>query len=195
MLPDLTPSPAGAAQYLWSAGARNVIVNGWVAHLVGGKQGVLVNVTITDRPVRCCLASPAPTKASTNYKGVGCLLTVASPPHRTTGEFPSMTLEERMHVTELARAHWPGVIINNVSSTAVLDARRLLEHSCQSFPTAQVGAASPARCMRCQLSDVTASKWHAVEHKWSCQRGFGTGKGLPTREVPLHAQCREGRPP
>ena len=63
-------------------------------------------------------------------------------PYRTTGEFPSMTMEERMHVTDLAREHWPGVIINNVSATAVLDARRLLEHSCQTSPNSKVSGSA-----------------------------------------------------
>ena len=49
-----------------------------------------------------------------------------------------MTLEERMHVTELARAHWRGAIVNNVSTTAVLDAHRLLAHSREPVATAQV---------------------------------------------------------
>lgn len=49
-----------------------------------------------------------------------------------------MTLEERMHATELARAHWQGAIINNVSATAVLDAHRLLAHTREPVATAQV---------------------------------------------------------
>ena len=49
-----------------------------------------------------------------------------------------MTLEERMHVTELARAHWQGTIINNVSATAALDAIKLLGHSREPIVTTQV---------------------------------------------------------
>jgi hypothetical protein len=79
------------------------------------------------------------------------------------------------------------VIINNVSANAVLDARRLLEHSCQSFPTAQVGgkARTPsATCMpvgSCgQLSHVSlfsllrlalSVSWHAAKLRWCSHSG------------------------
>lgn len=58
-----------------------------------------------------------------------------------------------MHATEVARAHWPGTIINNVSATAVLDAQRLLAHSLQPVPTAQVSSAATAwQQSTCMLS-------------------------------------------
>ena len=40
-----------------------------------------------------------------------------------------MSMAERMHVTELAREHFPGIIINNVSSASFVDALRYLHHS------------------------------------------------------------------
>ncbi|CAL8464129.1 g3664 [Coccomyxa elongata] len=49
----------------------------------------------------------------------------------TTAEFSSMTMEERVRVTELARAHWPGIIVNNVSAASYHDAQALLQHSQQ----------------------------------------------------------------
>lgn len=48
---------------------------------------------------------------------------------RTTGEFTSMTMEERMRVTELTRANWPGIMLNNVSAASYHDAQTLLAHS------------------------------------------------------------------
>ena len=42
-----------------------------------------------------------------------------------------MSMEERMHVTELCRKHWPGVIVNNVSSTSYADVRMYVNHSQQ----------------------------------------------------------------
>ncbi|EIE24797.1 aldolase [Coccomyxa subellipsoidea C-169] len=55
----------------------------------------------------------------------------------TTGEFTSMTMEERMHITELARAHWPGIMVNNVSAASYQDALALLEHSQQPIAGAE----------------------------------------------------------
>ncbi|MGR9087062.1 MAG: dihydrodipicolinate synthase family protein [Gammaproteobacteria bacterium] len=43
----------------------------------------------------------------------------------TTGEFPSLTLDERQAVVEFVRAHFTGAVINNASSTCIDDARRL----------------------------------------------------------------------
>ena len=40
-----------------------------------------------------------------------------------------MSMAERMHVTELAREHFPGIIINNVSAASFLDALQYLQHS------------------------------------------------------------------
>ena len=40
-----------------------------------------------------------------------------------------MTMEERMRVTELARANWPGIMLNNVSAASYHDAQTLLAHS------------------------------------------------------------------
>jgi len=40
-----------------------------------------------------------------------------------------MSMVERMHVTELCREHWPGTIINNVSSSSHVDALQYLHHS------------------------------------------------------------------
>ena len=49
-----------------------------------------------------------------------------------------MSMEERMRVTELARAHWPGIIVNNVSAAAYQDAQALLHHSQQPMTGLQV---------------------------------------------------------
>ena len=86
-----------------------------------------------------------------------------------------MTLEERMHVTELARAHWQGTIINNVSTTAVLDAMKLLAHSREPVATSQVWPPSvqqqPHRVGRCmdllpgeyaQCSSFLLTWWHGL---------------------------------
>jgi 4-hydroxy-tetrahydrodipicolinate synthase len=53
----------------------------------------------------------------------------------TTGEFPSMTLDERKHVAEVCRAHWPGTVLLGVSATAVPDALDLLDHAQQRMQT------------------------------------------------------------
>ena len=42
-----------------------------------------------------------------------------------------MTMEERMHVTELCREHWPGTIVNNVSSASHADVHKYVDHSQQ----------------------------------------------------------------
>lgn len=44
----------------------------------------------------------------------------------TTGEFPSLTRNERQQVVEFVKQHFPGTIINNVSATCVDDVRELL---------------------------------------------------------------------
>lgn len=44
----------------------------------------------------------------------------------TTGEFPSLTLNERQQLVEFVRDHFPGTIINNVSSTCIDDVRDLI---------------------------------------------------------------------
>jgi len=44
----------------------------------------------------------------------------------TTGEFPSMTLNERQKVVEFVRQNFQGTIINNVSATCVSDVRDLI---------------------------------------------------------------------
>ena len=50
---------------------------------------------------------------------------------RSTGEFPSMTLDEREQVAEVARATWPGRQIVNISTCNVTDSLRLLRHAMQ----------------------------------------------------------------
>ena len=42
-----------------------------------------------------------------------------------------MSMEERMHVTELCRKHWPGILINNVSSASHVDVLKYDTHSQQ----------------------------------------------------------------
>jgi len=44
----------------------------------------------------------------------------------TTGEFPSLTLNERQKVVEFVRKNFQGTIINNVSATCVSDVRDLI---------------------------------------------------------------------
>jgi len=44
----------------------------------------------------------------------------------TTGEFPSLTLNERQKVVEFVRQNFQGTIINNVSATCVSDVRDLI---------------------------------------------------------------------
>jgi dihydrodipicolinate synthase/N-acetylneuraminate lyase len=44
----------------------------------------------------------------------------------TTGEFPSLTLNERQKVIEFVRENFQGTIINNVSATSVIDVRDLI---------------------------------------------------------------------
>ena len=44
----------------------------------------------------------------------------------TTGEFPSLTINERQQVVEFVRENFNGTIVNNVSSTCVSDVRDLI---------------------------------------------------------------------
>jgi dihydrodipicolinate synthase/N-acetylneuraminate lyase len=44
----------------------------------------------------------------------------------TTGEFPSLTLDERQEIVEFVRRHFEGTLVNNVSSTCVQDVKKLL---------------------------------------------------------------------
>lgn len=44
----------------------------------------------------------------------------------TTGEFPSLTLEERQQVVDFTRRHFEGILINNVSSTCIDDVKKLI---------------------------------------------------------------------
>ena len=44
----------------------------------------------------------------------------------TTGEFPSMTINERQQVVECVRDNFEGTIINNVSATCISDVRNLI---------------------------------------------------------------------
>ena len=48
---------------------------------------------------------------------------------RTTAEFASMSMAERINVTELTRQYWPGTIINNISAASHVDALQYLRHS------------------------------------------------------------------
>lgn len=45
----------------------------------------------------------------------------------TTGEFPSLTLEERQEVIEFVKNNFHGTIINNVSSTCIGDVKNLVQ--------------------------------------------------------------------
>lgn len=47
----------------------------------------------------------------------------------TTGEFPSLDLDERRRLYETARAHFAGVIVNNISSANAREANALARHS------------------------------------------------------------------
>lgn len=47
----------------------------------------------------------------------------------TTGEFCSMTLEERMSVLECCRQRFPGTIVNNVSACCLADVEQLIRSS------------------------------------------------------------------
>jgi 4-hydroxy-tetrahydrodipicolinate synthase len=47
----------------------------------------------------------------------------------TTGEFPSLTIDERKHILELTRACFPGQVIAHVSACAVSQVRDLLVHA------------------------------------------------------------------
>lgn len=49
----------------------------------------------------------------------------------TTGEFPSLTTDERKHVLEVTRASFPGQVIAHVSACAVFEVRDLLVHACK----------------------------------------------------------------
>lgn len=69
----------------------------------------------------------------------------------STGEFPSMTLDEREEVAELARSAWPGRQIVNVSTCNISDTLRLLRHSQQTKQHLKVAIkssphASPKSC-------------------------------------------------
>lgn len=44
----------------------------------------------------------------------------------TTGEFPSLTLDERQEIVEFVRRHFEGTLVNNVSSTCVDDVKKLI---------------------------------------------------------------------
>lgn len=47
----------------------------------------------------------------------------------STGEFPSLTLQERMQLLEAARQGFPGRIVAHISTTCVSDSRELLGHA------------------------------------------------------------------
>ena len=53
-----------------------------------------------------------------------------------------MSMEERMHVTELCREHWPGVIVNNISSASHADVLRYVDHSQRLVKEVGVGCTS-----------------------------------------------------
>lgn len=57
-------------------------------------------------------------------KGVSNIIT-----NGTTGEFPSLTTEERMALTGFCRRDFNGTIINNVSSCSARECKRLMNHS------------------------------------------------------------------
>lgn len=47
----------------------------------------------------------------------------------TTGEFSSLSLEERMALTEFCRSNFDGTVINNISSCSTRECKRLMSHS------------------------------------------------------------------
>lgn len=57
-----------------------------------------------------------------------------------------MSTTERKAALEAAREAWPGVLMNNVSSTCLADVMELLRHSHQQSQTAEVGASSSMCC-------------------------------------------------
>lgn len=56
----------------------------------------------------------------------------------TTGEFPSMTLDERNTVLEFCRGHFPGKLIANVSATCFKDCMSLVNTACGGFADAAI---------------------------------------------------------
>lgn len=56
----------------------------------------------------------------------------------TTGEFPSMTQNERITVMEFCRGHYPGKLIANVSANCFKDCRSLVEHACAGIADAAI---------------------------------------------------------
>ena len=56
-----------------------------------------------------------------------------------------MSMEERMHVTELCREHWPGVIVNNISSASHVDVLKYVNHSQQLVKEVEVCYTSSSR--------------------------------------------------
>ncbi len=69
-----------------------------------------------------------------------------------------MTMEERMHITELARAHWPGIMVNNVSAASYQDALALLEHSQQPIAGAEVPLVSSTTAITEASTQINAIK-------------------------------------
>ncbi len=53
----------------------------------------------------------------------------------TTGEFASLSLDERQQITAFVRRHFPGRIINNISATGIADAYRLRQGSAEMADT------------------------------------------------------------
>lgn len=88
--------------------------------------------------LRCGNSSKGLSFNDSHYKGPrqALLLLKAVPGYSSTGEFPSMTLDEREHVAEVARNTWPGRQVVNISCCNVEDTVRLLKH-------AQHGRGSP----------------------------------------------------
>ncbi len=72
---------------------------------------------------------PAEVLAGREGRGVLC---------RTTAEFASMSMAERLDVTELTRQYWPGTIINNISAASHVDALQYLRHSQELVSECQV---------------------------------------------------------
>jgi 4-hydroxy-tetrahydrodipicolinate synthase len=61
-----------------------------------------------------------------NEKGVRNIITSG-----TTGEFPSLALEERMALAKFCRSNFEGTVINNVSSCSTRECQSLMNHSAE----------------------------------------------------------------
>ena len=103
-----------SVQYLWEHGIQNIIVNGW------GSQNRPICLYLRNYGSQWHYFVPPVHMCCQVKHCMSC---------RTTAEFASMTMAERMEVTELAREYWPGTIVNNISAASHVDALQYLHHS------------------------------------------------------------------